>query len=239
MGARGLGQIPCGVRRIYELKFLETWALCSIVLHDLQVTHTDWPELAGCTVLPHSHNTGQGMIGKDRGWIESTGSMVPFFGAWSPDSDWLTRKYEADRRDELTDGVNQRLNHNLEARGRPRRPWCICQLCGIPNFSFHGTHDRHVLFCPAKSFFYKQYFTSPGGGDPYARARYFEGWLDTQLLGFGTHNGPQEHSKCLASAMGLGWVNWPTQVKETLPGKCYWKEISTSHEGNMSPQHSI
>lgn len=78
-----------------------------------------------------------------------------------------------------------------------------------------------------------------GGDPPYTRVRYFEGWLDIQLLEFGTHNGPQEHSKCLASVMGLGRVYWPAQVKETLLGEFYGKEISTSHEGNMSPQHSM
>lgn len=170
---------------------------------------THWSELAGSTILPHSHNTGQGMAGEDRGRIQSTGSMAPFFGAWSPDNDWLTRKYEADKRDKLTDGVNQRLNHNQEARRRSRRPRSICQLCGILNLLFPwGSWQTCVILPSPKSFFCKQYFTSP----PYTRLRYFEGWLDTQLMGFGTHTGSPEHSICLASMMGLGWVNWPTQV---------------------------
>lgn len=135
--------------------------------------------------------------------------MAPFFGAQSPDNDWLTRKYVADRRDKLTDGVNQSLNHNQEARSRSRRPCSICQLCGIHNFSFHGPPDRHVLFCPAKSLSSANSTSLLLGGKhpgdlPYTRPRCFEGWLDTQLMGFGTHLGPPEHSICLTSMMGLG-----------------------------------
>lgn len=53
--------------------FLEIWPLNSIVVHDLQVTHTEVLELAGCILLPHSHDTGQGMAGKDKGQIENAG----------------------------------------------------------------------------------------------------------------------------------------------------------------------
>lgn len=58
---------------MYELQGWEIWPLESIVLHDLQMIHTDLLELAGHILLPHSHDTEQGMAGKDRRQMENTG----------------------------------------------------------------------------------------------------------------------------------------------------------------------
>lgn len=73
--------------------------------------HTDVLELAGHIRLPHSHDTGQGMAGKDRGQTENAGSK-PLSLTPIPLAMTRPRKCVADRRDKLTDGANQKLSHN-------------------------------------------------------------------------------------------------------------------------------
>jgi hypothetical protein len=72
------------------------------------------------------------MTGKDRERIENTDSMAPFLWFLSPDNDPLTRKCEADRRDKLTAGVNQRLNHNQEARAGPEEHSIVASVEHCP-----------------------------------------------------------------------------------------------------------
>lgn len=75
---------------------------------------------------------------QDRAWqVKTKGKLkmqvkrLPFFNARSPDND-PPRKCVADRRDKLTDQVNQRINHNQERRAGPEDHGGVANLEHCP-----------------------------------------------------------------------------------------------------------
>lgn len=75
---------------------------------------------------------------QDRAWqVKTKGKLkmqvkrLAFFNAHSPDND-PPRKCVADRRDKLTDQVNQRINHNQERRAGPEDHGVVANLEHCP-----------------------------------------------------------------------------------------------------------